>query len=67
MPKFKVEEYQRVRQVWTYEIEAETETEALNKVIDRSDEIESIYDNAQYTIENDYDDEYHFNISEITE
>jgi hypothetical protein len=59
MKKFKIEESQLVRQVWTYEVEAETEEEALNKVMERSEDIN--YD-VDYTIRNDYSDDFEFEV-----
>jgi len=61
MPKFKVEESQLVRQVWTYEVEAENEEEALHKVMERSDDINWDVD---YTIRNDYSDDFEFEVAE---
>jgi hypothetical protein len=59
MPKFKVGESQLVRQVWTYEVEAETEEEALHKVRERSSDVDF---NVGYTIENDDNDDFEFGI-----
>ena len=59
MAKFKIEESQLVRQVWTYTVEAETEQEALHKVMELSDDVN--YD-VEYTIENDYTDDFEYEV-----
>jgi len=57
MPKFIVTETVPCVQVWTYEVEAKNETEALNKVLDgQGRNLETVvnehdYDEAQYEIE----------------
>jgi hypothetical protein len=59
MAKFKVEESQLVRQVWTYEVEAENEKEALHKAMEKSDYIDW---DVEYTIENDYSEDFEYSI-----
>jgi hypothetical protein len=59
MKKFTIEESQLVRQVWTYEVEAETEEEALHKVMERSDDINL---DVEYEIRNDYSDDFEFDV-----
>lgn len=61
MKKFKIKESQLVRQVWVYEVEAKTEQEALDKVMERSDDVN--YD-VEYTIEDDYTDDFDFEVIE---
>ena len=57
MPKFTVTETVPCVQVWTYEVEADNETEALNKALDgKANIVDSVvaehdYDEAQYEIE----------------
>jgi len=57
MPKFVITETVPCVQVWTYEVEAANETEALNEVLSGKVEMgESVvnehdYDEAQYGIE----------------
>jgi hypothetical protein len=57
MPKFTVTETVPCVQVWTYEVEAANETEALDKVMQGKVEMQNTfmdehdYDEAQYEIE----------------
>ena len=57
MPKFIITETVPCVQIWTYEVEANNETEALNKVIEGKAEVsetlvdEHDYDETQYGIE----------------
>jgi hypothetical protein len=57
MPKFTVTETVPCVQVWTYEVEAANETEALDKVMQDKVEMQNTfmdehdYDEAQYEIE----------------
>jgi hypothetical protein len=57
MPKFVITETVPCVQVWTYEIEADNETEALDKVMQDKVEMQNTfmdehdYDEAQYEIE----------------
>ena len=57
MPKFVITETVPCVQVWTYEVEAANETEALNEVLSgKAEMVESVvnehdYDEAQYGIE----------------
>jgi len=57
MPKFVITETVPCVQVWTYEVEAKNETEALDKVMQGKVEMQNTfmdehdYDEAQYEIE----------------
>ena len=57
MPKFTVTETVPCVQVWTYEVEAANETEALDKVMQDKVEMQNTfmdehdYDEAQYEVE----------------
>ena len=57
MPKFVITETVPCVQVWTYEVEAANETEALDKVMQDKVEMQNTfmdehdYDEAQYEIE----------------
>lgn len=59
MPKFKVKEKQLVWQVWEYNVEAETEEEALHKVMEGADT--GLESDTSYT-ENDYSDDFNYEV-----
>ena len=58
MKKYLITESRAVVQKWYYEVEAESQTEALEKIL--NDEVEAI----EYETEDHYDSESYFDIEE---
>ena len=63
MPQYTLEESQLVRQVWTYQVEAETQEEAINKVLEKTGKVNEYIVDSE--IRNDYTDEFEVEVVTI--
>ena len=63
MAKYKVYEEKLVTAVWVYEVEADSEREALDIIQEREIDIEEV--NHDYFIEDNYTDDYDYRVEEV--